>query len=167
MRLGIDVDDIRAANPGIVYGRGSAHGPKGRQADQGGFESTYWFRGGAASGATRAGGELVTMPGPGFGDSQTGLALAGGLAAALFHRERTGEALVVDASLLSSGIWAMQAALLGANLTARDELSPGERYEQANPDRDALWDRRPTVREAVDGGLGPLLGGLLRSHWTP
>ena len=32
--------------------------------------------------------------------------IAGGIAAALFHRERTGEALEVDVSLLSSGIWA-------------------------------------------------------------
>ena len=132
-RLGIDVADIRAVNPDIVYGRGSAHGPQGVEADQGGFESTYWFRSGAASGATRPGGQLVTVPGPGFGDSQTGLALAGGLAAALFHRERTGEALVVDSSLLASGTWAMQAALMGANLTGRDELSPIDRYAQPNP----------------------------------
>ena len=132
-RLGIDVEDIRAANPEIVYGRASAHGPKGSQADQGGFESTYWFRSGAASGATRPGGELVTVPGPGFGDCQTGLALAAGLAAALFHRERTGEPLVVDASLLGSGVWAMQAALMGANLTGRDELAPTDRHAQANP----------------------------------
>ena len=75
----------------------------------------------------------MTVPGPGFGDSQTGLALAGGLAAALFHRERTGEALVVDSSLLASGTWAMQAALMGANLTGRDELSPIDRYAQPNP----------------------------------
>lgn len=132
-RLGIDVADIRAVNPDIVYGRGSAHGPKGGQADQGGFESTYWFRSGAASGATRPGGELVTVPGPGFGDSQTGLALAGGLVAALFHRERTGEALVVDSSLLASGTWAMQAALMGANLTESDELRPIGRDALANP----------------------------------
>ena len=132
-RLGIDIEDIRAANPQIVYGRGSAHGPRGRQADLGGFESTYWYRSGAASAATRPGGELVTVPAPGFGDSQTGLALAAGLAAALFHRERTGEALVVDASLLGSGIWAMQAALMGAELAGRDELAPLDRYAQANP----------------------------------
>lgn len=132
-KLGIDVEDIRAANPDIVYGRGSAHGPKGSEADLGGFESIYWLRTGAASAATGAGGELVTIPAPGFGDGQTGLAFAGGLAAALFHRERTGEALVVDVSLLSSGIWAMQAGLVGANLTGRDELVPADRYEQANP----------------------------------
>ncbi|MDE0350030.1 MAG: CoA transferase [Gammaproteobacteria bacterium] len=132
-RLGIDVADIRGVNPDIVYGRGSAHGPRGGEANRGGFESTYWFRSGAASGATRPGGELVTLPGPGFGDSQTGLALAGGLVAALFHRERTGEALVVDSSLLASGTWAMQAALMGANLTGNEELTPIDRYALPNP----------------------------------
>ena len=75
----------------------------------------------------------MTVPGPGFGDSQTGLALAAGLAAALFHRERTGEALVLDGSLLGSGIWAMQAALMGANLTGRDELAPTDRHAHENP----------------------------------
>lgn len=132
-KLRIDVEDIRAANPNIIYGRGSAHGPKGEEADSGGFESIYWLRSGAASAATRAGGELVSIPTPGFGDGQTGLAFAGGLAAALFHRERTGEALTVDVSLLSSGIWAMQAGLVGANLTGTDELVPTDRHDQANP----------------------------------
>ncbi|MCY4566304.1 MAG: CoA transferase, partial [Gammaproteobacteria bacterium] len=80
-RLRIDVEDIRAANPNIVYGRGSAHGPRGEEADLGGFESIYWLRSGAASAATRAGGDLVSIPTPGFGDGQTGLAFAGGLAA--------------------------------------------------------------------------------------
>ncbi|MYE23402.1 MAG: hypothetical protein F4Y01_05605 [Gammaproteobacteria bacterium] len=60
-RLGIDVADIRAVNPDIVYGRGSAHGPQGVEADQGGFESTYWFRSGGGGGGARAGG------GPGGG----------------------------------------------------------------------------------------------------
>lgn len=132
-KLRIDVEDIRAANPDIIYGRGSAHGPKGVEADLGGFESIYWLRSGAASATSRVSGDLVSIPTPGFGDGQTGLAFAGGLAAALFHRERTGEALVVDTSLLSSGIWAMQAGLVGANLTGRDELIPPGRHEQPNP----------------------------------
>ena len=36
------------------------------------------------------------MPGPGFGDLQSGMALAGGIGAALFQRERTGVGIVVD-----------------------------------------------------------------------
>ena len=41
----------------------------------------------------------------GMGDSTSGANLAGGIAAALLHRERTGEALEVDVSLISSAWW--------------------------------------------------------------
>ncbi|MGQ4336100.1 CoA transferase, partial [Streptomyces hayashii] len=37
-RLRIDVDDIRAVNPRIVYARGSALGPRGPEADKGGYD---------------------------------------------------------------------------------------------------------------------------------
>lgn len=35
LRAGVDVDDVRAANPAIVYARGSGYGPKGPEADRG------------------------------------------------------------------------------------------------------------------------------------
>ena len=41
----------------------------------------------------------------GFGDSTSGANLSGGIAAALLHRERTGEALEVDVSLMSTAYW--------------------------------------------------------------
>jgi crotonobetainyl-CoA:carnitine CoA-transferase CaiB-like acyl-CoA transferase len=49
---------------------------------------------------------------PAFGDSIGGMNIAGGIAAALLCRERTGEAVEVDVSLLSTAWWAA-----GANLT--------------------------------------------------
>ncbi len=64
----------------------------------------------------------VMQPGPGFGDVQTGLTLAGGVLGALYHRERTGEALEVDSSLLAQGIWAMVGTLVAANLAGFDEM---------------------------------------------
>jgi crotonobetainyl-CoA:carnitine CoA-transferase CaiB-like acyl-CoA transferase len=39
------------------------------------------------------------------------MTIAGGIMGALFHRERTGEAKVVDVSLLGTGIWAMGQAM--------------------------------------------------------
>ena len=42
-------------------------------------------------------------PGPRYGDSIGAMTIAGGIAAALLHRERTGEAHVVDVSLLGAG----------------------------------------------------------------
>lgn len=44
-RFGIDVDDIRAVNPDIVYARGSALGPRGPEAVKGGYDMTaFWCR---------------------------------------------------------------------------------------------------------------------------
>ncbi len=50
---------------------------------------------------------MIAPPGPAYGDTISGTNLAGGIAAALFKRERTGEPSVVDVSLLGSGLWAM------------------------------------------------------------
>jgi crotonobetainyl-CoA:carnitine CoA-transferase CaiB-like acyl-CoA transferase len=41
----------------------------------------------------------------GHGDGMAGMTLAGGIAAALFKRARTGETSVVDGSLLSAAVW--------------------------------------------------------------
>ena len=48
----------------------------------------------------------INQPGGAYGDSMGGAIIAGGISAALLHRERTGEALVVDASLLHMCAWA-------------------------------------------------------------
>jgi len=107
-KLKIDVEHIRAVNPNIIYVRGSAYGDKGPDRDKGGFDSTaYWARGGSAMLVTprELDGPLL-QPGPAYGDTIGGMNIAGGIAAALFHRERTGAATEVDVSLLASGIWA-------------------------------------------------------------
>jgi crotonobetainyl-CoA:carnitine CoA-transferase CaiB-like acyl-CoA transferase len=123
-KLAIEVDDLRAVNPKLIYARGSAHGQLGDEAEAGGFDGlTYWLRSGIAMGTMPTGStELTMQPGPGFGDFQTGMTLAGGIAGALFHRERTGEALEVDTSLLAQGCWAMTGSVVAVNLAGLDEM---------------------------------------------
>lgn len=103
-----DIEHIRAVNPNIIYARGSAYGDKGPERLVGGFDGTaFWTRSGVGHALTpeELGGALPQGI-PAFGDSIGGMNIAGGISAALFHRERTGEATEVDVSLLSSGIWA-------------------------------------------------------------
>src|SRR5205823_465384 len=105
-KLGIDVEDIRKANPEIIYVRGSGHGPKGPDADKPGYDGvSYWSRGGIAAALTPNGQPWPTGSRPAFGDVMGGMTLAGGIAAALFKRERTGETSVVDVSLLGLAAW--------------------------------------------------------------
>ena len=108
-KLRIDVDDIRAVNPRIIYARGSALGPRGQEADKGGYDMTaFWARGGSAASITPTGiAGMISPPSPAYGDTISGTNLAGGIAAALLKRERTGEPSIVDVSLLGSGVWAM------------------------------------------------------------
>jgi crotonobetainyl-CoA:carnitine CoA-transferase CaiB-like acyl-CoA transferase len=108
-RLKIDVEDIRAVNPQIIYVRGSAFGPRGPEAEKGGYDSSvFWSRAGSAAGVTPSDlDEVLGMPSGAYGDSMGGMTIAGGIAGALFARSQTGEASIVDVSLLSVGAWAM------------------------------------------------------------
>ena len=108
-----DVEHIRAANPDIIYARGSALGNKGPERQVGGFDGTcFWSRSGIADAMTPT--ELsgpLSQGIPAFGDSIGGMFIAGGIAAALFHREKTGEAVELDGSLLSAAWWASGATI--------------------------------------------------------
>ncbi|BDB44954.1 MULTISPECIES: CaiB/BaiF CoA transferase family protein [Mycobacterium] len=108
-KFGIDVDDIRAVNPKIIYARGSALGPRGAESVKGGYDMTaFWCRAGTAATITPMGYEgMINPPGPAYGDTISGTNLAGGIAAALLKRERSGEPSIVDVSLLGSGLWSL------------------------------------------------------------
>jgi crotonobetainyl-CoA:carnitine CoA-transferase CaiB-like acyl-CoA transferase len=111
-KLRIDVDDLRAHNPDLIYVRGTGQGERGPDADKGSYDSlAYWNRSGIAMGLKAADAEHVPSPPPAFGDSIGAMTIAGGIMGALFHRERTGEATVVDVSLLGVGMWSMGAGM--------------------------------------------------------
>ena len=132
--LGLGVDDLRAANPNIIYARGSGQGVRGDESGKGGFDgSHFWGRAVAGLFGTKEGEYPPSQPGPGWGDLQGGLTIAGGIAAALFHRERTGEPAVVDNSLLANGMWASSATLLAAGIFGLDQMPPLERGAVPNP----------------------------------
>ncbi|BBY78296.1 CoA transferase [Mycolicibacterium parafortuitum] len=108
-----DIEHIRAVNPNIIYARGSAYGDKGPERLVGGFDGTaFWTRSGVGHALTpeELGGALPQGI-PAFGDSIGGMNIAGGISAALFHRERTGEAVELDVSLLSTAWWAAGASV--------------------------------------------------------
>ena len=107
-RLGIELEDVRKVNPGIIYVRGSGFGATGPDSEKGGYDSTaFWARAGSALGTTPVDYDgLCVMPAGAYGDSLGGMTIAGGIAGALFARERTGETSVIDVSLLGVGAWA-------------------------------------------------------------
>ena len=124
-RARLTVAEIRAFNPNIIIARGTATGVRGPEANKGGFDAaTYLSRGGVAYTLTPFGTETPAVQGPAFGDLQGGITLAGGVCAALFHRERTGEASVVDSSLLAQAMWTIAPSISVADLFGIDGI-PG------------------------------------------
>ena len=134
-RLGIDADQLLARNPKLIYGRGTGQGPLGPDANKGGFDGlSYWSRPGVSTAASPPDYDYpVLLAGPGFGDVQSGLNLAGGILGALYKREKTGKGGIVDVSLFSSGLWSMQASIAGCFATGRKNIEQLDRRCPPNP----------------------------------
>ena len=130
-KLGLGYEDVRAANPGLVYcsvtGFGTAEGAR-----LPGYDLLVQAMGGLMSvtgepegPGTKAGVALV--------DVITGLHAGLGILAALRHRERTGEGQRVEVSLLTSLLSALTnqaAAHLGAGVVPR---AMGNRHPSIAP----------------------------------
>jgi formyl-CoA transferase len=113
-KLKIDLEDIRAANPQVIYTAGSGWGAKGPMANTGGFDlAAAWASASMAFKMTRDGNEPMYQPAA-FFDLQGSNTIAGAIGTALFHREKTGEATEVDVSLLNVGMWALSPDIMAA-----------------------------------------------------
>ena len=131
-KLKIDVDDIRAVNPKIIYAKGSGQGPQGPEAERGGFDAgSFWSRGGVAHMLSEPGKPPI-MQRAAFGDTIGATFIAGGIAAALYHREKTGQGSVIDVSLLGTAVWLMAPDILAALLLGHD-LPHNDRTRAPNP----------------------------------
>lgn len=123
-KLRIEPDDLRAINPRLVYARGHGQGTKGPDAEAGGYDAvSFWSRAGVGhmlSGATG-----VVMQRPAQGDIPSGMFLAGGIAAALYARERDGRGRTVDVALLAGGVWTLAPDLVAASVLGADPPKPG------------------------------------------
>jgi crotonobetainyl-CoA:carnitine CoA-transferase CaiB-like acyl-CoA transferase len=119
--MGIDVEQVRARNPKIIYARGHGYGTKGDLASQGGFDlAAYWARGGVGEAYAAGDGSYPPIQRPAFGDVYGGLSIAAGIVGALFKRERTGTPSVVDVSLLNAAIWQLGPDIVGSGITGQD-----------------------------------------------
>jgi crotonobetainyl-CoA:carnitine CoA-transferase CaiB-like acyl-CoA transferase len=133
-RFCAEVEDLRATNPGLIYARATGHGANGPERDLGGYDVTdFWARTGIGHAASQVSEEFVPLLGPAFGDLTSGAFLAGGIAAALFRRERTGIGAVVDVSLLSSGMWVLSPGVVASQLYDIDTIPRFRHRESPNP----------------------------------
>jgi crotonobetainyl-CoA:carnitine CoA-transferase CaiB-like acyl-CoA transferase len=133
-RLRLDPEDVWAVNPRLVYARGHGQGQRGPEADHGGFDAvSFWARSGIAQMLTPSASPVLVQQRAGTGDVTTGMHLAGGIAAALFRRERTGRGLTVDVSLLAAACWTLAPDLVSTSILGHDPAPMDQRAVLSNP----------------------------------
>jgi formyl-CoA transferase len=108
-RLGIDHASLRAVNPRLIYCSLTGYGETGPLKEKAGYDQVLQAMTGICA-MQGAAGEPEIVYGS-VVDYYAAALLAGGVASALFQRERTGEGQAVNISLLRSAL-AMQSARL-------------------------------------------------------
>lgn len=157
-RLAYDYDTLSNINPRLIYCLITGYGTAGPGKDWPSMDETaYW----ASSGIMSVLGEPHSPPPMlhgAIGDLTTGVFAAGGVALALYHRERTGKGQRVDLSLLGSAAWTvgfdLQTALYynydSPRESRKDKINPlFNSYETkdkrwvmlAMPQSDLYWSR--------------------------
>jgi crotonobetainyl-CoA:carnitine CoA-transferase CaiB-like acyl-CoA transferase len=143
-RLGLGHRVLLARNPRLVYGLITGYGAEGPDAEKAAYDiAGYWARSGVAG--------LLTAPGShppfqrgGMGDHTAGQSLAGGIAAALFARERSGKGQLVMTSLLRQGLYTISfdlsvAVRFGVNVGVGNRKTMGNPCINNYCDRDGRW----------------------------
>src|SRR5262245_4981308 len=90
-RFGLDYPSLSRRNPRLVYASVTGYGLEGPDRDRPAYDvGAFWSRAGIATALTTPGGDPPMQRGA-MGDHTTGMTAAGGIAAALFSREKTGQ----------------------------------------------------------------------------
>ncbi len=103
--LGIDWETLSAKNPRLIYCDNTAYGRKGPDSYRPGYDLIVQ----AMSGLMASEGKIVDgMPrqivSTPVADFATGIAIAWGVCAALYHRERTGKGQKIETSLMATAL---------------------------------------------------------------
>lgn len=133
-RLGLGYEELRQINPRIIFAQASSWGPKGPWRTRPSRDTLAQ----AASGLMSKTGMPNDPPlaaGAAIADQAGALTLAGGVLAALFARERTGQGQRIDASIYGTMIAAQGFELNYASLTGTEP----ERAGRGHPFLHGVW----------------------------
>jgi crotonobetainyl-CoA:carnitine CoA-transferase CaiB-like acyl-CoA transferase len=104
-QYGLDYETLHKKFPRLIYAQVTGYGPDTESRDTAAYDiGAFWSQAGVAASLTAPGGAIPQQRG-GMGDHMTGQGLAGGVCAALYHRERTGEGQRVSVPLVRVGVY--------------------------------------------------------------
>jgi len=131
-RLGLGYEHLRALNPRLIYAAVSGFGHTGPWSAKPAYDMIVQAQGGLMS-VTGQPGSPPTKAGTSVGDITGGLFALAGINAALFRRERTGQGLKVDVSMLDGQIAILESAVLRYVTTGETPVAIGNRHPSIAP----------------------------------
>lgn len=143
-KYGLTYEACTARNPRLIYCQVTGYGVDSEDSNRAAYDvGAFWSRAGVAATLVPTGAAPPQQRG-GMGDHMTGSSAAGAIAAALFHRERTGEGQRVAVSLIRIGAY-MMGWDLNTHLRFGMPIEPYDRFHAVNPiinsfqDKDGKW----------------------------
>ena len=144
-KLGIDYETLSGINPRIVYGEATAFGKEGPHANRPGYDLIAQAVSGLITNDQKfVDGVPSLYQSTPFVDFFTGSALASGVLAALFAREKTGRGQKVETSLLQSAM-----SLQGLR-SMWIEVEDGERQSDFVGDIQRMRQEKRPIGEAIE-----------------
>ena len=131
-RLGLGFEQLREENPRLIYTAVSGFGHTGPWSGKPAYDLIVQAVGGLMS-LTGAPGGSPTKAGTSVGDITGGHFAVFGIAAALYHRERTGRGMMVDVSMLDGQVAILESAVVRYALTGRAPTPLGNRHPSIAP----------------------------------
>lgn len=130
VKLGLDYDTLKDRFPKLIFAQVLGYGEKGPEKDTAGFDVTCYMARGGVFGTTVNRGDAPMIPTNGFGDFQVSLALASGICAALYRREKSGLGDKVTVGLHHAAVYALSTGVISAQY---GNQYPKSRKEVPNP----------------------------------
>ena len=131
-RLGYGWTAVHAAHPRLIYAAASGFGQTGPYRDRPAYDIVVQAMGGIMS-LTGHPGSPPTRVGTSIGDITAGLFTAVGVVSALYHRAQTGEAMMVDVSMLDCQVAILENAIARYAATGEVPGPIGSRHPSITP----------------------------------
>lgn len=162
-RLGLGYESLRSVNPRLIYAAVSGFGQTGPWSRKPAYDLIVQALGGMMS-VTGLPTGPPTKAGTSVGDITGGMFLFAGIAAALYHREKTGAGRFVDVAMFDGQLAILESAIMRFAATGQVPGPSGNRHPSITPFEVYFAADRPIVIAAGNDGLfGRLCAALGRA----
>jgi CoA:oxalate CoA-transferase len=162
-RLGLGYESLRVVNPRLIYAAVSGFGQTGPWSHKPAYDLIVQALGGMMSVTGQPAGP-PTKAGTSVGDITGGLFLLAGIAAALYHREKTGAGRLVDVAMLDGQLAILESAIMRYAATGQVPGPLGNRHPSITPfEPYAAADRQLVIAAGNDALFVRLCAALGRA----